>query len=177
MMQTEFEVRILDIDKEKIVSKLKELNADFIGEFFQKRYVYDIVPPKKDAFLRLRDNGKSSTLTYKQRKGRGIDSTKEIEIEVSSFNQTKDLLQKIGYEPITYQENKRSSFELQGVQIELDKWPLIPLFIEVEGSSKQEVEKIVKLLGYKMEETTSMSILEVYKKYGIDLHDYDVLKF
>ena len=48
-MQTEFEVKILDIDVPKMISKLSVLGAKKIGEKFQKRFVYDLDPPKENS--------------------------------------------------------------------------------------------------------------------------------
>lgn len=43
-MKTEYEVRVLEINKEKLIKKLEELHAKKVGEFNQKRYVYDTIP-------------------------------------------------------------------------------------------------------------------------------------
>ena len=64
-MNTEYEIRVLEIDKDKLIKRLNELNAKFIGEFNQKRYVYNIIPKTDGRWLRLRTNGKKTTLTYK----------------------------------------------------------------------------------------------------------------
>ena len=47
-MNTEYEIRVLEIDKE------------------QKRYVYDIIPKEDGKWIRLRTNGRKTTLTYKK---------------------------------------------------------------------------------------------------------------
>ena len=44
-MNTEYEVRILDIDVKEIKSKLDKL-AKFEWDHIQKRYVYDFIPKK-----------------------------------------------------------------------------------------------------------------------------------
>lgn len=43
-MHTEYEVRILEIDVEKVISKLEELKATKEWDCVQKRYVYDFIP-------------------------------------------------------------------------------------------------------------------------------------
>ena len=37
-MKTEYEVRVLEIDKDELIRKLESLNATKVGEFNQKRY-------------------------------------------------------------------------------------------------------------------------------------------
>ena len=39
-MHTEYEVRILEIDIEKVKKKLEDIGAKFIFDCLQKRYVY-----------------------------------------------------------------------------------------------------------------------------------------
>ena len=39
-MKTEYEIRILEIDKEEMIKKLENLGAKKIGEYNQKRYVH-----------------------------------------------------------------------------------------------------------------------------------------
>ena len=56
-MNTEIEVRILDIDKDDLISKLEENNAEFIGDWLQVRYVYDFKPIDPHKWIRLRTNG------------------------------------------------------------------------------------------------------------------------
>ena len=43
-MHTEYEVRVLEIDKEEIIKRLEQLGAEFQWDYVQKRYVYDFIP-------------------------------------------------------------------------------------------------------------------------------------
>jgi len=62
-MKIEYEVRALEINKEEFIKKIEDLGAKKIGDFEQKRYVYDLVPYKSDCeWIRLRTNGKKATL-------------------------------------------------------------------------------------------------------------------
>ena len=63
-MNTEIEERILEINKEEVEKKLVELGAKKVGDWHQKRYVYDFNPVRENEWIRLRDTGKSVTLTY-----------------------------------------------------------------------------------------------------------------
>ena len=65
-MNTEYEIRVLEIDKEKLIKKLEELGAEFKGDNEQKRYVYDFNPINENKWIRLRTNGRKTTLTYKK---------------------------------------------------------------------------------------------------------------
>ena len=84
-MQTEFEAKILEIDVDKVISKLKSLGARKVGEKMQKRFVYDFTPKRKNSWIRLRTNGEKTTLTIKEIQNEKIDGTKEIEVSVDDF--------------------------------------------------------------------------------------------
>ena len=103
-MHTEIEERVLEIDKDKIISKLEELGAKKAGEWFQKRYTYDFTPKREGQWLRLRTNGEETTFTYKNVETREIDGTKEFEIEVSDFEETNKMLEVLGYNHKNYQD-------------------------------------------------------------------------
>ena len=81
-MNTEYEIRILEIDHEKIVQKLESLGAKKTIDALQERYIYDVIPKDDHKWIRLRTNGVKTTLTIKDLKARTIDGMKEIEIEV-----------------------------------------------------------------------------------------------
>ena len=43
-MKTEYEIRVLEINKEETIKKLEELGAIKKGEFHQKRFLYYLKP-------------------------------------------------------------------------------------------------------------------------------------
>lgn len=176
-MQTEFEVKILDIDVEKIISKLSILGAKKIGEKFQKRLVYNFNPPKENSWIRLRTDGKKTTMAIKEIQNDNIDGTKELEINVGDFKRTNLFLEKLGYIAKAYQENRRISYILDDVEIEIDFWPKISPYLEIEARSISKVELMIKKLGFNRSQATSISVRKVYKKYGIDIYTIKELKF
>jgi len=167
-MKTEFEVKILDIDVDEIARKLDKLKAKKISDRMQMRYVYDIDPNNKSSWIRLRNDGKKTTLTIKSIEHDNIDGTKEIEVEVDDFDVTNKILEGIGFKAKAYQENRRISYGLGKAEVDIDFWPRIPAYLEVEGDSAEDVKEAVAKLGFKMSDTTSINTLYVYKKYGID---------
>jgi len=176
-MQTEFEVKILDINLHDIQNKLKLLNTDYIWEKYQKRLVYDFNPAHPWKWIRLRQKWDKVELTIKEIIDDSITWTKELEIWVSDFETTNLILEKLGYKAKAFQENKRISYKLDWVEIEIDSWPLIPTYLEIEWKSELEVKKIVEKLWYKISDTTSINTTKVYKKYWIDIEKIKELKF
>ena len=135
-MHTEIEERILEVNKDEVIKKLESLGAVKAGEWFQKRYTYDFTPKRENEWLRLRTNGEETTLTYKNVESREIDGTKELEIKVDEFEETNNMLEILGYIHKDYQENKRIRYYLNDVEIDIDTWPMIPTYVELEGPYK-----------------------------------------
>jgi adenylate cyclase class 2 len=98
-----------------------------------------------------------------------IGGTKELEIEVSDFESTNLMLEELGYEHRNYQENKRTLYKIDNIEIDIDKWPLIPEYAEIEGPNEEAVKCFVESLNldYKM---TTLDVTSIYNEiYGIDV--------
>ena len=177
-MKTEYEIRVLEINKEEIVNKLKKLGAIMKGNFKQKRYVYDLKPAENGKWIRLRTNGKVTTLTYKDIVSNTLDGTKEVEFEVEDFDKANEFLEKIGFINRSYQENERIQFILNNVEIDIDSWPMIPTYMEIEGKSEEEVLNMKKVLNIDESNVTTLNCDDIYRKiYKIDISKIKELKF
>jgi len=176
-MQIEFEAKVLEVDAQVVRDKLKSLGAKFIGNKDSRRYVYDFTPVNPNSWIRLREMGSELTLTIKEIAHDGVDGTKELEVVVSDFDSMHAILQKLGYTPRAYQENKRESWELDGVQIEIDSWPMIPVYLEIEGKDEASVNDLLMRLDLGDKIITSENTTKVYARYGINLHEITDLKF
>jgi adenylate cyclase class 2 len=94
----------------------------------------------------------------------GIDGTMETEVVGSDFEVTNELLGRIGFQAKSYQENRRISFELDGAQLEIDWWPLIPPYLEIEGESREHVVRVGEKLGISADELTGENAVKVYTR-------------
>ena len=168
-MKSEIEARLLEVDVLKFVEKLKACGAEFVGDWLQLRNCYDFNPVRKNSWIRLRKEGKKTTLTIKEINNNKIDGTKESEIEVSDFDTTNEILNKLGYVARSVQENRRVRYMLNGVEIDIDFWPLIPAYVEFEAKSEQDIKNVCKLLGFDYLSLTSNDVSSIYLRYGFDL--------
>src|ERR1044072_9268520 len=122
----EIEVKFLDIDVAALEKKLLEIGAVKVGEYFYKRQVFDFPGfplNAQGAWVRLRDEGDKVTFGFKKRigyekhDGSGSDEgTEEVEVTVSDFEKTRELLHRIGLIDKFYQENRRIRYEQDGVE-------------------------------------------------------------
>lgn len=168
-MNTEYEVRVLEIDALKIEKQLEDLGAVLQWDHLQKRYVYDFIPKIEGKWIRLRTNGDKTTLTIKNIVSSEIDGTQELEIEVDDFFKTNLLLNELGFEAKGYQENRRCQYILDGVEIDIDSWPLIPTYLEIEGKSEEAVYKVLDKLNISKDSITTRDVEGVYLDYGYQL--------
>ena len=175
-MHTEYEVRVLEIDQERIIKRLEELGAEFQWDYIQKRYVYDFIPKINGKWIRLRTNGKKTTLTIKNVVSSEIDGTQELEIEVDNFERCNLILKELGYESKGYQENRRRQYILNGVEIDIDSWPLIPTYMEIEGPSEEAVYNVLNALGFDKTAAVTKDVERIYLDYGHKLEEIRDLK-
>jgi len=183
----EIEVKFLNIDTASMEKKLKAIGAEKVFEKLYKRRVFDYPDlrlHKKGAWIRLRDEGEKITLTYKERIGMKTydgktndDSMEEIEIEVSNFEKTAELLNHIGFIEKFYQENRRIRYQLKDIEFDIDTWPQIEPYLEIEAPSWEKIDEAIKLLGLNPEDKRIFSTTQVYQLKGIEDIDYKEITF
>lgn len=177
-MPVEYEAKVLDIDPDAVTAAiLKAGGKQASGTRLMRRYVYDITPGDLSTWIRLRDTGSEITVCVKKIRHDGVDGTDEAETAVGDFDTANQLLAMMGFTPKSYQENRRTSFTLDGVRLEIDEWPGIPPYLEIEGDSAEDVANAARILGYGPDDLTSENTMNVYARYGIDLSGIRDLRF
>ncbi len=183
----EIETKIVDVDIRKLRANLKKAKARYLGRTFYRRYVFDLHPADVyadyskwdyDNFIRLRTNGKKTTMTYKFRKGKGLANTEEIEVDVSDFAEAHKILSRMleGNRPY-YQENIVWRWMYKGAEIAILKWPPVPPYIEVEAPSEKVVRTAIKELGIDGKELGNTNLVEIFARAGHRGEDQGDLKF
>jgi adenylate cyclase, class 2 len=166
----EHEAKVLDVDPAATTALILAKGGQPVGARARmRRYVYDIVPGDRSRWIRLRDNGSETTLCVKEVRNDTIDGTYEVEVTVADFTAANDLLIMLGFAPKSYQENRRTSFTLAGAHLEIDEWPRIPPYLEIEADTREDVIRVAGLLGYREDQLTAANTIDVYARYGIDL--------
>ncbi len=170
-MQTEIEVKFLNVDHPQLRTKLKELGAQCVHpDRLMRRKNYDFPDMRLEkigGWVRVRDEGDKVTVSYKQLNDRTLHGTKEVNLTVDSFDQAETFLQQIGLTEMSYQETKRESWLLGDVQVELDEWPWVPPYFEIEGPSERAVKSTAESLGFNLSDGLHGSVEVVYQ----DIYD------
>jgi adenylate cyclase class 2 len=183
----EKEVKFLDIDPAAIEEKLKASGAHKVGEYFYRRQVFDFPGfplDKQAAWVRLRDEGERITLTFKQRLGISSNdgktsdrSMKEAEIIVNDYQKTTDFLLSIGMIYKFYEENKRIRWQKGNIEFDIDTWPKLNPYLEIEAPSWEEISEAEKFLRLDSADQKIFSTNQIYKMNGIDELNYAKITF
>lgn len=166
----EIEVKILEINEKEIVDQLLLLGArkTFSGDV---KAIYFDYPNKQlsnsSQLLRLRKRGDVAELTHKKKISK--DEAKiceEHEVIVADFNQMKEVLLALGFREFKQAEKKRISYELGEVHFEIDTYPDIPTFLEIEAPSVEELYNMMEKLGIQKEEAKPWGGKDLMQHYG-----------
>jgi adenylate cyclase class 2 len=170
-MDTEWEAKFLDIDKEHLRKKLQDLGAKLVKpETLYKRSVFFLPTGHaiEGGWLRVRDEGDKITMSLKVTANGKIDAQKEVMVEVDNYDKAYQLLTEIGCVMKAYQETKREIWELNGVEITLDEWPYLEPYLEIEGESEDVVKGVAEKLGFDYAKAVFGAADQVIsKKYNI----------
>lgn len=121
---------------------------------------------KTNQVLRLRDNGGTSVLTYKSEKqnNKGIADREEIETVVTNFDNTRLILERLGYQIVFIYEKFRSIYRLDDTQLFLDHTP-IGDYIEIEGPDDLAIRRAAEQLGLNWEDRINKGYRSLFKTW------------
>lgn len=185
-MQVEVEAKFLNISHDDLRMRLEKLGATRQNTSRLMRRVNMDYPDRQlqkqqNGWLRIRDEGNRTTLAYKQLEERTVNGTVEAEVVVSDFKTACSIFEAIGLEPKSYQESRRETWELDGVDVVLDEWPHVRPFCEVEGADDTAVAAVAAKIGLDWRDAIFGSVEPVYQaEYDItdeEFYDLGELRF
>lgn len=165
----------LDDILELTIEKIREILIDKTFENEIKKF--NINPNK---WIRLRKSNNKTELTTKhilEKQNDKFQNVIETEIEVSSLEETNAILESIGIARRSYQEKTRYSYEYKTAEIEIDIWPKLQPYMEIECDDEEVINEIIEKLDLKDNEVVSLNTEQLYKRIGIDVHSISELKF
>ncbi|MBO5179819.1 MAG: CYTH domain-containing protein [Clostridia bacterium] len=139
-----------------------------------------MINPNK--WVRLRKSNDKVELTVKHILGSvkdedGFQRVIENEISTSSFEETNALLEALGLVKRNYQEKIRYSYSYKDASIEIDVWPQIKPYLEIECEDIALIEEIILRLGIGGHEVVSCNTEELYRRIGLDIKSMPELRF
>jgi len=168
-MHTEIEAKFHAIHVDEVRENLKGAGGKLLHpDRLMRRRIFDYPDHRLDrvgAWVRVRDEGHKTTLTYKQTLDRSIEGTKELELIVSDFDTMCAFLAALGLTSKSYQETRREEWILHGVEVVLDTWPWLLPYVEVEGDTEEHVANVSRILGLDWDARLHGSVDSVYQQY------------
>ncbi len=152
-MAQEIETKVLNIDQTDVEKRLANLGA--IKSERTKLSVTWYHPastkPSEDKwYLRIRSyDDKKHEVTWKA-KSEILGTArkhKEINFMIDEPEKLADLFNETGLESYAHQEKYRTTYKYKDWQFDIDEYPKMPPFIEIEGTSEQHVKDAITLLG------------------------------
>lgn len=178
-----FEIQNLLNKKQK--EKLKKIiNTELLEDIIDKENLLEIINNQEfknfisqfkinpNKWIRLRTSNDITTLTVKHiladKENSCLQQMKENEIKVFSKEDANSFLEALGLSHKCYLEKKRTTYSFKNHLIEIDTWPKIPTYFELEGKDEEDIENVLNLLGYSMKDKNVVSCIvdEIYEMYG-----------
>ncbi len=166
-MKLEIEAVFCDVNKDEIRSKLKSLGAKLVTpERKMIRTVFHLPNSTKSCFARVRDEGDKIVVTYKEFQDETSPTgVKEINFTVNDYDAAVEFLRVIGLREKSYEESMRETWELDGAEVDIDTWPWIPTYVEVEGTSVENMTTVSEKIGFDMKNAVYGSADLIYTFY------------
>jgi len=177
--EIEYEAKFLDINHSELVKKIKKLGATLIQpQTIYKRSMFGLCDVKR-GYVRVRDEGIKTTLTSKIYKN--PDYPEEFELEIKDgFEKGRAFLASLNLNEKAYHETMREKWFLKldnvkngnnknnennDCEIAFDCIPGIPMYVEIECKTEQNLNKVIKLLDLD-------NYTKLYGAYGKCYVDY-----
>lgn len=172
----EIEVKILDIDVDSIIKKIEDLG----GKKIMDEDIEGIIFNTGDGpLLRLRTENGKNRLTVKEKVSKeGAKIMTETEVDVDDYDTMVMICEKLGFPKRLEFMKHRLSYNLEdeGVHFDIDTYPKVPTFLEIEAPSVELIKKYVEILGYTMDDAKPWGAKETCAHYGIDYSKLKELK-
>lgn len=176
----EIETRIIDIDIEDIRKKLLSIKAVKVKQEHQINNIYDFSDRRllnEKGYARIRiveDELNNKNLCYmtvkkliSQEKYKVMD---ENEVLINDAVEGENIFKALGLHLVESIKKYRESYKYKDTLVEIDvnDKSFCPFpYIEIETNSEEQLEEVVNLLGYSLEDTTSKTIYELLQNKGI----------
>jgi predicted adenylyl cyclase CyaB len=170
----EIEIKILGIDREKVEKSLISLGAEKTFDDMIHAVYYDdrrrSIRAKRGT-LRLRKEGGRAVFTFKTHvEDRKAKVREEKEVSVSDYAAMQSILESLGFMPWLEMIKQRTTYEIEGVHFEFDKYlgeyDYIPEFLEIEADDIDTVLKYAEVLGFTKQDCKPWDALEVARYYS-----------
>ncbi len=162
----EIEVKIRNVDKEKIIEKIEKLGAQkiFTGRVIDYRFdTPDRDLSRQGKALRIRQKGKYIYLNLKGKKKsiQNITGRDEIGVKISNLKIMYKILNELGYIKIFELYKYRTEYRLDDITFDIDEYLGLAPLLEIESDSYDKVKDYMKKLDLDPKDEGRMYIREI----------------
>lgn len=169
MNTTEVEHKVLGVDPEAVAEAMKAIGA---------KKVYDdtrIITYFDHLGNSLREAGEGVKLTeesklkleHTRKAANGQSDT--VKLFVSRKEEAVEFLKRLDLAPVTKVKARRISYELDEIDFDIDCFPGIPPFMEIDmADTKVELKELLNKLGLAEKEVIVATTPEIFAHYGKD---------
>lgn len=174
-MANEIEVKVLNIDKEKLEEKLINIGAKLIKKEIQVNTIFmDIDENIEDVgrgYLRIRENeniidgSKRSMITFKRNLSQdGFRENEEIETIIEDKDSMVKILACLNINVKNVGRKERLRYNFEGIQFDIDTWDreTYPYpYLEIEVKDSEDIKRAIDLLNIDKKCVTTKSLKEL----------------
>ena len=152
----EHEIKVLNVNIESVTKKLEEIGAKKVYDDFR-------------TIITLDEGSIKVTMHVHQSQP---DIKAGIKFKTSRLKETMDFFHEMGLSPISKVKVPRISYELGKIDFDIDNFPAICPFLEIDIEHINEegytVESLLKELGLENNKVVVMGTEDIHKLYNID---------
>lgn len=155
-----------------------------IKDFFADATIMDIIKKlgiNKYKWVRIRSDDKHSTMTVKEigNSNCNLQDVNEYEMEIANVESSIAILKEIGLFHRNYQEKYRISYSYKNSEIDIDFWPYINPYVEIEAENPSLIKEILEDIDINpdVHKVLSCNTAEIYSMSGLDIYEYKELRF
>lgn len=170
----EHEIKVLDIDIDSVTKKLEEIGAKKVYDDIRTIITLDTEDKyflnRKDKLIRVTDEGSIKVTMHIHQSQPDIKAG--IKFKTSRLKETMDFFHEMGLDPISKVSASRISYELGKIDFDIDNFPAISPFLEIDIEHINEegytVESLLRKLGLENNKIVVMGTEDIHKLYNID---------
>lgn len=164
MIEKEIEIKVLGYSLDELKNMIEDLGAKFQGVEEQSNYRFETPNVNEDSYLRLRVTDNNSEFTFKKRLGSvGARTNSELTTRIDDPEVFLQIMDEIGMS-YSLQKKTRYKYLLDKFVFDIDLWDkaVYPYpYLEIEGPSQEDLDKILARLNIPKENITTKSIGEL----------------
>ena len=170
----EHEIKVLDVNVEDLMERLEKIGAKKVYDDVRIITALDTKDrhflSAEDKLIRVTEEENIKVTMHVNQSN--PEEKAGIKFKTSRLKETMDFFHQLGLNPISRVKVPRVSYELGKIDFDIDKFPAIPPFLEIDIEYVEEegytVEDLLKKLGLEDKRVVVMGTEDIHKLYGID---------